>query len=76
MSKAARFISFADGVVRPAINERAWVDPLVQLRERVLSYGVGANLLDEDYRVVATMTYSQAYAIHRANSHNETRNKT
>ena len=58
--KEPRYISFADGVVRPAFNEGDWVDPRLQLRDRIVSYGRDAQLLDENYNVLASMTWRDA----------------
>lgn len=54
------YISFEDGVVCPAFNQEDWANPTKQLRERVLSYGGSAKLLDAEYNVLAEMTYMQA----------------
>lgn len=62
-TKPARYISFASGIVCAAHNVGEWSDPLIQLQFRVLSAQSDAKLLDEDYNVVAEMTYMEASAL-------------
>lgn len=59
-TKPARHISYDDGVVCPAFNEGSWKDPVIQLRERVIFYQMGAKILDADNNVIASMTLNEA----------------